>query len=137
MPHEAQLVHHHFTRHYPSFRIPHPCRGIVPLVWDDDGSHFRLPSFPRHLPQPIRYAPCSPPAVLNSPHPNYSALKPQSFPYALRALRYAHSFRIPHSHFRLPSSLCSMRSALYLGLSPLTFYLSPLPFALCHFNPQL
>jgi hypothetical protein len=55
-------------------RRPHPCRGIVPFFWDDDGSHFRLPNIP----------------TSGTLSPQSSSLSPDLL------------FPLPHSHFRLP-----------------------------------
>ena len=98
------------------FRLPHPCRAIVPFVWDDGGSQFRL----HHLPIPQScFFPIFPP----------SFFQPSAF-------------RLPHSDFpRLPSALCPMPHALCALLTfssshPPNFLLSPFRLPTSAFSPM-
>jgi len=69
-------------------------------------SNIRITSAKRRVPyanslflpqSAAAYTLCSPPAVLNSPHPNCSVLKHQAFPFSLCS-------RLCHSEFRTPTS---------------------------------
>ena len=83
-------------------RLPHPCRAIVPFVWDDGGSQFPLP-----------YLPLSPSISLAFSPPSHVCLQPYALcpmPHALCALLTFSSsqlltfyfIHLPHSDFRIP-----------------------------------
>jgi len=95
-----------------SFRLPHACRGIVPFLWDDDGSDFRLQSIPP------------------SKNSHFRLQIPPTFsPSQLLTFFFPH-FRIPTSTFRIitfffsafripPSDFQSLPTSDFLTLNPL------------------
>ena len=110
-------------------RLPHPCRAIVPFVWDDGGSQFRL----HHLPIPQScfsptfspshvclqpYAPCPMPYALCSPShlPNFFLSTFRSF------------FIFSHSKFDVGRSMFDVHlfSSFHTSPSP---HPSVLPFS--------